>query len=785
MPSNITQPRSKLDTTILVGLVATLSYLVLKLTGAILSHPTIVWPLWPGNAVLVSVLLFLPRRIWPFIIPVAFGSFLLYDLEVGVPISSIWWFIPADTVEVLTAALCLHHFFGGVPRLTSLNALNRYLLFGALIPPFAGAFIAAFGMGHSYWAGWRMVFLSEVLAFVTLPPAIMAWIGGGSAEIRKSRGHLLEFVALVGGLAVLGYIAFSDYGETFSPHALYYLVPCLLWAALRFGSIGISTAVFELTFLAVWPAGRGGGPFADGGPFGDVLSIQWFLIFAAIPFMVLAAVVEQRKQSEEAIRENVERFHLAAQAGKMFAYEWDAATDVLVRSEESTRILGIDATTPATGTQLFGRVHPEDQEKLKAAIVRLTADQPFLEISYRMIRPDGTLIWVQRNSVAHFDAKGRIVRIVGMVSDITERKRTEDALRESEAWLSMAVRAGRMYAFEWDTATDVILRTGECENIFTWMDDPRRVNGSDFIARMHPDDRSAYDSMLAGLNPKNPIYRTSYRLLRPDGSVLWLQANGRAYFDADGNRLRIIGMVSDVTTRKLAEEALASVSRRLIEAQDQERAHIARELHDDLSQRMALLQINLEQFEQDATDLSAQGSQRLHKVSELALEVSSSIHDLSHQLYPSKLDTLGLLPSLNSFCRDFGKQYNLQLQFFHKDVTGSIPRDVSLCLFRIVQEALRNVIKHSGATEARVDLVMNNGRLELSISDAGSGFNSESAGTKTGLGLVSMRERLRLVGGQLRIDSKPSQGTRIHASVPMVEKAGVTGGEGKADKAHA
>ena len=246
-----------------------------------------------------------------------------------------------------------------------------------------------------------------------------------------------------------------------------------------------------------------------------------------------------------------------------------------------------------------------------------------------------------------------------------------------------------MYAFEWDNATDVIHRTGECESIFNWMDDPTRVSGRDLIASMHPEDRGGYESMLAALSPENPVYRRNYRLLRPDGSVLWLEAIGRAYFDAEGKRLRIIGMVSDVTTRKLAEEALASVSRRLIEAQDEERAHIARELHDDLSQRMALLQINLEQFEQDATDLSAQGSQRLHKVSELALEVSSSIHDLSHQLYPSKLDTLGLLPSLNSFCRDFGKQYNLQLQFLHKGVTGSIPRDVSLCLFRIVQEALR------------------------------------------------------------------------------------------------
>jgi signal transduction histidine kinase len=150
-----------------------------------------------------------------------------------------------------------------------------------------------------------------------------------------------------------------------------------------------------------------------------------------------------------------------------------------------------------------------------------------------------------------------------------------------------------MYVFEWDTPTDVIVRTEESADIFNWIDNPTRVTGQQFVDRIHPDDREAYAVLRADLTLDNPIYKTSYRVLRPDDSVIWLEANGRAFFDGQGRMLRIIGIVADVTERKLAEEALAGVSRRLIEAQEQERARIARELHDDIGQRLALLTVEL------------------------------------------------------------------------------------------------------------------------------------------------------------------------------------------------
>jgi signal transduction histidine kinase len=224
-------------------------------------------------------------------------------------------------------------------------------------------------------------------------------------------------------------------------------------------------------------------------------------------------------------------------------------------------------------------------------------------------------------------------------------------------------------------------------------------------------------------------------------------------------------VVRDITERKLAEGTLSRLSRRLIEAHEEERSCVARELRDDLNQRMALLQIGLGQFEKGVPDLSSQAREQLHSIAKVATNVSSSIHRLSHQLHPSLLDLVGLVPSVKGLCREFFEHHNLQAEFVHHGIPQQIPEEVSLCLFRITQEALRNVVKHSGAVGAKVELIGHEDRIELCISDSGAGFSPESAKGASGLGLISMQERLRLVGGHLSVESEPSHGTRIRVRI--------------------
>src|SRR4029077_16265555 len=197
------------STVLVVCVTIALSYLVPTLTGMLISNPQTVWPLWPGCAILVAGLLLVRVNVWPLLIPASFAGFALADLQAGVPLSSIAWFIPGNTVEVLIVAIGLRYSFDGVPRLNSVRALGKYPVFAGALGPFAGAFLSAHGIASDYWMGWKIVFLSEVLAFVTVTSALLSWISEGPALMRRSRTHHFEGVMLIAGLVLVSYIVFT------------------------------------------------------------------------------------------------------------------------------------------------------------------------------------------------------------------------------------------------------------------------------------------------------------------------------------------------------------------------------------------------------------------------------------------------------------------------------------------------------------------------------------------------------------------------------------------------
>jgi signal transduction histidine kinase len=238
----------------------------------------------------------------------------------------------------------------------------------------------------------------------------------------------------------------------------------------------------------------------------------------------------------------------------------------------------------------------------------------------------------------------------------------------------------------------------------------------------------------------------------------------------------VLASVIDISDRKQALDGLREsqhelrvLTGRLLQAQETERRRIARELHDDLNQSLALLSVELDVLGHKPSEPAAQLRERMQELSARVKQLSSAVHDLSHQLHPAKLEQLGLLATVRGLCKELTQSHGLPIEFSHHDVPAALPEDASLCLYRVVQEALRNVIKHSGARHAEVEL---SGRLDaigVRIVDDGAGFDPGSVPGKGRLGLVSMRERLRLVRGTITIGARPSGGTRIEASVPLGE----------------
>src|SRR5271170_2844800 len=418
---NIPNLNSRSQAVILVCCVAILSYFAAKFGGTLIIPPHGAWPLWLGNVLLVSILLLVPRRMWPMLIAAGFAAFILEDLQTGQTIRSIAWLILSDAVEVITAAFCLSYFFDGVPRLNSVKALAKFSLFAVILAPSLGAFFVPLAVNGNYWTNWWISFLSEAIVYLTLMPAILGWFSKAPAWFQKSGTHYIEAIALIAGLVLtFGYVTFAAPGKSVSELLLYSLVPLMLWSALRFGSTGVSTSVIVIAVLAVWGATHGRGPFIGSGPLHGVLSLQLFLLFAAAPFMVLAAVVEEQKQSSEQLFRSIfENAQLGIGLFKINSQEHvsnHALHEMLGYTEEELSRLG----------QWDEIVPPEERiscARRYAELIQGKRDTD--EYDQRFIRRDGRIVLANSRFNLLRDAEGKPQYVVALTEDITVRKRAE------------------------------------------------------------------------------------------------------------------------------------------------------------------------------------------------------------------------------------------------------------------------------------------------------------------------------------------------------------------------
>ena len=412
--------------------------------------------------------------------------------------------------------------------------------------------------------------------------------------------------------------------------------------------------------------------------------------------------------------------------------------------------------------------HPEDlQSNLKHAHQVLSGELNSYSTEKRYIRKDGSLVWANLSVSLVRTATGTPRHFIAVVEDITARKSAEGALRESEERLSLAAAAANVGIWMWDIPRDEIWATENWRRMFGL--GPRAIlRYETFIERVHPKDRPGVERALHRAVNDRTDYVSEHRVLLPDGGVRWVIAHARVHSRAGAAQPSLLGVSVDITERKRAEEAARDLSGRLLSAQEEERARLAKELHDGLSQNLALLSVELEMFGQRLPATAEQIKAHLGEFSRQTKQLSSEVHRISRGLHPAKLTQLGLTVALKGFCREVGTIHGIAVTCEAPDAARALPEDVALCLYRIAQEAIQNVIKHSGARNVSVELAIVDHRVELRVRDDGKGFVVEAQHDAGSLGLVSMEERARLVHGETVVRSTPGEGTCVEAYVPLL-----------------
>lgn len=358
--------------------------------------------------------------------------------------------------------------------------------------------------------------------------------------------------------------------------------------------------------------------------------------------------------------------------------------------------------------------------------------------------------------------------IFGLLWQRARRKHAETRLAITYERLRLALDAGRFVGWDLDLKAGTNRWFGNLEGIFGIVAHNYLAPTDEFRRRVHPDDLAKVLNAIDYAKRNKEPYIAEFRFFQHNGNVRWVIARGQFYYAKDGEAERMLGVAVDITERKLAEEALASVGGRLIQAQEQERARIARELHDDINQRLAMLQIDLVRIRQHPPVSDTELQVRINELCGRLSEASIEVQGISHRLHSSKLEYLGLAAACKSFCVELGERQGIKIDFAAEDVPRALPEDVSLAVFRVLQEALQNATKYSGSQRFEVQLRANGKDVQLTVRDHGKGFDIEAALNGNGLGLISMRERVSLVRGTIAIRSERNSGTEIDLHVPFV-----------------
>lgn len=548
-------------------------YLGAKIGFALTFHPHPVSVLWPPNSILVAALLLTPPRMWWLVLLAAFPAHWAAQLQSHVPPTMILsWFI-SNSCEALIGAGLTHYFIGGPVRFTSLRNVAIFCLCVVVAGPFLSSFLdAAFvrwnswGQG-SYWEIWRIRFTSNALAALTIAFLIVSWATTDHAALQRARlSRLLEAGLLFVSLLAVSFGVLYESPSGVNSALLFLPLPLLLWAAVRFGSIGASTAVSIVAFSAIWSAGHGHGPFSGASAEQSALSIQIFLIAMSLPLMFLGAMTEEYASATGKLRESEERYREVVESQTDLVCRFLPDTTLTFVNEAYCRYFGL-SRDELIGRKFLDLIPSLARDKVFAIISGVAETRQTVTHEHETIKPDGSIGWQHWIDYAIVQADGRVSELQGIGRDITERVRAESTLREREARISLAAESANLALWVYEPERDLAWMS-EKGRIIYGFGSAEQLSRASFVGATHPEERRVVEDALDRVHGCHETFEIEHRIVKPDAGTVWVIMRGRCLCDEHGRILELIGVTIDITEQKQAMLQF--------QAHRQEMAHLSR-----------------------------------------------------------------------------------------------------------------------------------------------------------------------------------------------------------------
>ncbi|WP_447975310.1 PAS domain S-box protein [Nitrospira sp. Kam-Ns4a] len=488
---------------------------------------------------------------------------------------------------------------------------------------------------------------------------------------------------------------------------------------------------------------------------------------------LLQREIAERKRAEARLQESQAELAEAQRLAHLGSWSWDITTNIVKGSDELYRIFGLPPIEfPATYEAYLACIHPEDRDTVHAALRKAAENREPFNFHYRITRPDGVVRTLHCLGRVVADQEGRPVRMVGSAQDVTDLKRVEEALRESEERYRIVAETAAEGIITIDQRSTIVFVNRATEQIFGYT--AEEMLGQP-LTRLMPEavrdvHRAAIREYLATGQKHRPWEAVrlpgrhkSGREIPLEFSFWEFSQHGQRYFSS---------IVRDITEQVQAAEVRSRLFEQIISAQEEERRRIARELHDETGQSLMSLLVGLHAIEAARTAPEAQALARKYR--EIAASALEEVRRLAMGLRPSVLDDLGLAAAVERYAEQYAKSYRLTVDVHCQGLDGRrLPSPVETAVYRIIQEALTNIAKHAQATVVGIVLERHPTVLQAIVEDDGCGFNVEEtlrlSGATTHFGLHGMQERASLVNGTIEIESTPGRGTAIYVRVPLPE----------------